>query len=90
MIDHWKTVVLAVMLVVFVCCVCAGLAWRDITDAGECVVIQPLEAVSGNIAYPGLHRVFYRGTIKGTGGVCTKAVWVTKTEYERVMYGSGK
>ena len=87
MTDHWKTAVLAVMLVVSVCCVCAGLACRDITDVGECVVVRPLEAVSGHIAYPGLHRVLYRGTTKVTDEACTTEVWITEFEYERLMYG---
>ncbi len=88
MTDNWKPIVLAVMLVVFVCCVCVGLAYRDITDVGECVVVQPLEAAHGSISSSGLvFHVEYIGTTKGTGEACSVRSQVTESEYERMIYG---
>ena len=62
-----------------------------------CVVQRPWVSVSGLITHPGAfsggetrYSVTYRGTTKVTGGACTKAVWVTKSEYERVMYGGDR
>ena len=81
---HWKIGVVACVFIVFLC---AGLALRDIMDVGECVVVQPLEAVFGAVKYPGLYRVLYRGTTKGTGEACSRSVLVTESEYERMIYG---
>ncbi len=85
--DNWKIGVLVCMFTVGVCAVVVGLVWCDVGEVSDCVVVRPLEAVSGHIVYPGLHRVLYRGTTKVSGEDCTEAIWVTKSEYERVMYG---
>jgi len=85
--DNWKIGVLACMFIVAVCCVCVGLAWRDVEEVSDCVVVRPLEAVSGAVKYPGMYRVLYRGTTKGTGEACSQSVLVTESEYERMIYG---
>jgi len=94
--DNWKIGVLACMFIVAVCCVCVGLAWRDAGQVGGCALVPPLEGISGYIEYPSIleglgirYSVLYRGTTK-EGGSCTKYALVTKSEYERVMYGSGQ
>ncbi len=66
----------------------AYLKYQDNQD--YCVINRPWVSVSGHIASPGLferYLVSYRGTTKVSGEDCTEAIWVTKYEYEWVMYG---
>lgn len=91
---HWKIGVLACMFIVGVGALCDGLAKRNTGNSNHCVLKIPLVAVSGYISHPGMfHRgdtrysISYRGTTKSTGETCSKSVWVTMSEYERVMYG---
>jgi len=86
--SNWQIGVVVVMIIVAIVSGCLFLALRDTVYSCECVLTQPLVAVSGEIEYPGtIYSVTCRGTTKGTGKVCTKSVWVTMSEYERVMYG---
>ena len=91
--DNWKIGVLACMFIMAVCAVCVGLAYRDVGhNLAGCALVPPLEGISGYISYEGQgirYSVLYRGTTK-EGGSCTKYALVTKSEYERVMYGSGQ
>ena len=88
--DNWKIIVLAVGFFLSVCGVIAGLAYRDITDVGECVLIQPREADSGSISSSGhVFHLDYSGTTKETGWPCTVRSLVTVFEYDRMMYTRG-
>lgn len=84
----WTCIYLAISLCLAMLVGGAYIKYQDNQD--YCVIRRPWVSVSGRITSPGLfekYSVSYRGTTKGTGRACTKAVWVTKTEYERVMYG---
>ena len=85
--SSWQICFLACLFIVCVCALCVGLATHGVENSEECVLVRPLEAVSGAVKYPGLYRVLYRGTTKGTGKACSKSVLVTESEYERVIYG---
>jgi len=89
----WTCIYLAISLCLVMIVGGAYCLQRDSRD--YCVVRRPWVSVSGRIEHPDSlfgssdtrYSVVYRGTTKVTGGACTKAVWVTKSEYERVMYG---
>lgn len=61
-----------------------------------CVIEQPTKAVSGNIIHPRgvfsndgpiTYYLYYSGKRKLTGDECLQRISVTKSEYERCMYG---
>lgn len=89
----WTCIYLAISLCVLML---IGGAYAKYLDGQDyCVVQRPWVSVSGRIEHSDSlfgsgdtrYSVVYRGTTKRTGKACTKAVWVTKSEYERVMYG---
>jgi len=92
----WTCIYLAISLCLLMLCGGAYVTWSDNQD--YCVVQRPWVSVSGHIEHSDSlfgsgdtrYSVVYRGITKRTERACTKAVWVTKSEYERVMYGRGK
>jgi hypothetical protein len=62
------------------------------TAANHCVLEKPLCVVEGEMIHPGLwekprYKIWYQGKRKVTSDDCTKSMYVTKSEYEWVMYG---
>lgn len=83
-----KVCVVACGVIMFICAMFFGLAWRNSREIDECILTQPSEAVSGFITYPGtMYFVSYSGTKKVSGESCVLNVLVTLSEYERMMYG---
>ena len=88
MTDNWKIGIIAIMIVSAIASGCLFLSLRDNITFGECVLVSPREADSGNISYSGqVFRLDYGGTIKGTGEPCLITSLVTVFEYDRMMYG---
>lgn len=88
----WTCIYLTFSLCLAMLCYGAYVSRQD-----YCVIKRPWVSVSGSITHPGTFRgggtmysIWYRGTTKRTGRACIKSIWVTKSEYERVMYGSGR
>ncbi len=87
--SNWKVGVAACVIFVFMCAGCIFMVFRDrVYKAEDCVLVRPLEVVSGHIEPPGtMYYVLYRGTTKEAGEVCVESVMVTESEYERMIYG---
>lgn len=88
--ENWKICVVAVMIIASVFCVYFGLSWRDVGGVSDCVVNKPYQISLGHIAFSGdelEYSISLRGTTKSTGQSCLERVPVTRSQFERLIYG---